>query len=116
MMEESAPGRRRGSRNYTREFREMVAAQANDPARSIADVAQEHGLNANMVAKWRRERSPTQPSALLSMSESFLPVQITSSKQQPAITVECGAVRVCFEGTPDLDVLRVVLASLRDAQ
>jgi transposase len=56
MMEVSAPGRRRGSRNYTQEFREMVVAQANDPARSIADVAQEHGLNANMVAKWRRER------------------------------------------------------------
>ncbi|WP_218642334.1 hypothetical protein [Caballeronia sordidicola] len=30
----------------------MVAAQANDPERSIAEVAQEHGLNANMVAKW----------------------------------------------------------------
>lgn len=116
-MEVSAPGRRRGSRNYTQEFREMVVAQANDPARSIADVAQEHGLNANMVAKWRRERSPTQPTALLSTPESFLPVQITpSSKQQSVITVERGAVRVRFEGTPDLDVLRVVLASLRDAQ
>jgi transposase len=81
MIEVSAPGRRRVSRNYTREFREMVAGQANDPARSIADVAQEHGLNANMVAKWRRERSPMQPTGLLSTPESFLPVQITSSKQ-----------------------------------
>ncbi|MBK5152457.1 transposase [Burkholderia sp. R-69608] len=111
-MEVSAPGRRRGSRNYTQEFREMVVAQANDPARSIADVAQEHGLNANMVAKWRRERSPAQSTALLPAPESFLPVQIApSSKQQPAITVERGAVRVRFEGTPDLDVLRVVLAT-----
>ncbi|MFM0069493.1 transposase, partial [Paraburkholderia aspalathi] len=85
----------RGSRNYTQEFREMVVAQANDPARSIADVAQEHGLNANMVAKWRRERSPAQSTPLLPAPESFLPVQIApSSKPQPAITVEREAVRV----------------------
>ncbi|MFM0231725.1 transposase [Paraburkholderia sediminicola] len=113
----SAPGRRRGSRNCTQEFREIVVAQANDPARSIADVAQEHGLNANMVAKWRRERAHAQSTALLPAPESFLPVQITpSSKEQPVITVEHGAVRVRFEGTPDLDVLRVVLASLRDVE
>ncbi|WP_438397302.1 IS66-like element accessory protein TnpA [Caballeronia sp. DA-9] len=115
-MEVSAPGRPRGSRNYTEEFREMVAAQANDPERSIAEVAQEHGLNANMVAKWRRQRSPSPPATLLPAQESFLPVQITPSTQHPTITVECGAVRVRFEGNPDLDVLRVVLASLRDAQ
>lgn len=48
-MELAAPGRRRGPRNYAREFRQMVVAQANDPARSISNVAQEHGLNANMV-------------------------------------------------------------------
>jgi len=74
-------------------------------------------VNANMVTKWRREPSPAQSTALLPAPESFLPVQIApSSKQQPAIAVERGAVWVCFEGTPDFDVLRAVLASLRDAQ
>jgi transposase len=29
-------------------------AQANDPARSIAEVAQEHGLKANMISRLRR--------------------------------------------------------------
>ncbi|GLU34026.1 transposase [Trinickia caryophylli] len=43
-----------GSKNYPKEFRAMVVAQSNDPARSIADVAQEHGLNANTVARWHR--------------------------------------------------------------
>ncbi|MFM0047313.1 transposase [Paraburkholderia sediminicola] len=65
MMEVSAPGRRRGSRNYTQEFREMVVAQANDPARSIADVAQEHGLNGlcqlvEAEEKRRRERASSE--------------------------------------------------------
>jgi transposase len=107
-MELTAPVRRRGTKNYTKEFREMVAAQANDPTRSIAEVAHEHGLNANMVAKWRRERARThsvpQPSAI----ESFLPVHVQSSPKVPsAVVVERGAVRV---------LLRTVLVSLRDAQ
>ena len=43
-MKAKARGRRPGSKNYSREFREAVVAQANDPGRSIAEVAQEHGL------------------------------------------------------------------------
>jgi hypothetical protein len=39
-----------------------------------------------------------------------------SPKQQPASIVERGAVQLCFEGTPDLDVLRAILASLRDGR
>jgi len=116
-MEVTALGRRRGSKNYTKEFREMVATQANEPGRSIADVAQEHGLNANMVAKWRRERARVEASARLPAAETFLPVQIAPSPRQPlTIIVERGPVRVRLEGPPDLDVLRAVLASLRDVQ
>jgi transposase len=58
------------------EFRAMVVAQANDPARSIADVAHEHGLNANMVARWRRTHDSTtltQPQP----TETFISVQRT---------------------------------------
>ncbi|WP_446728047.1 transposase [Paraburkholderia sp. SG-MS1] len=40
-----------GMRSCTKEFREAVAAEANDPNRSIAEVARAHGLNANMVAQ-----------------------------------------------------------------
>lgn len=47
-------GRRPGSKNYTRAFREMVVAQTNAPGRSIAEVAHSHGLNANMISQWRR--------------------------------------------------------------
>ncbi|MBI0363263.1 hypothetical protein [Burkholderia oklahomensis] len=31
-----------------------MAAKANDPNRSIAEVARGHDLGANMVAQWRR--------------------------------------------------------------
>jgi transposase len=95
----------------------MVVSEANHPERSISDVAKEHGLNANTVAKWRRDRaSCTQPEALpQALEQSFLPIQIAPlSPQQSAVIVERGAVRVRFEGPIDLDALRVVLASLRD--
>ncbi|WP_410731237.1 transposase [Burkholderia sp. SIMBA_062] len=46
LMKPVVHGRRPGSRNYTKEFREAVAAEANDPNRSIAEVARAHGLNA----------------------------------------------------------------------
>nr|WP_217486169.1 transposase [Burkholderia contaminans] len=64
-------GRQPGSRNYTKEFREAVAAEANDPNRSIAEVARAHGLNANMVAQWRRSLLDTQPVPCLSSSDRF---------------------------------------------
>ncbi|EIF28199.1 transposase [Burkholderia sp. Ch1-1] len=53
-MEAKAACRRPGSKNYSREFREAVVAQANNPARSLAEVAQEYGLNANLISRWRR--------------------------------------------------------------
>lgn len=88
-MELNAPGWRRGSKNYTQEFREMVVARADDPGRSIAEAAQERGLKANMVAKWRRKRARSQAMTLLPAAESFLPVQMARSpKQQPASIVE----------------------------
>jgi transposase-like protein len=50
----------------------MVVTQSNDPARSIAEVAKEHGLNANMIARWRRasERARCVVTAHVSSSQT----------------------------------------------
>ncbi|WP_175948775.1 IS66-like element accessory protein TnpA [Burkholderia pyrrocinia] len=68
-------GRQPGSRNYTKEFREAVAAEANDPNRSIAEVARAHGLNANMVAQWRRSLLEAQRATSIPNVE-LLPVDV----------------------------------------
>jgi transposase len=113
-METKARGRKAGSKNYSREFRESVVAQANDPSRSIAEVAQEHGLNANMIARWRRIYPQRELTAPAPVTEAFLPVQISAETKQPSvIAVEGGGVRVRFEGPLDLGVLQTVLACLR---
>ncbi|MFL9872850.1 transposase [Paraburkholderia megapolitana] len=74
-MKSTARGRQLGSRNYTKEFREAVVAESNDPNRSIADVARMHVLNANMVAQWRR-RSPEARRATPAPCVELLPVDV----------------------------------------
>lgn len=98
MMEVSAPGRRLGSRNYTQEFREMVVAQANDPARSIADVAQEHGLNANMVvnlyrALWKEEGKQIEESH----AEEAKHTALSTVSTEPKTCKEAGKLWKAFE-------------------
>jgi transposase len=49
MHSKSSPRRRHGA-----EFRARVLADCEAPGASVAAVAQSHGLNANLVHKWRR--------------------------------------------------------------
>lgn len=115
-METKAVGRRVGSKNYSKAFRAMVVAQSNDPGRSIADVAQEHGLNANMIARWRRAHERAQSITQAQPAETFIPVHLPVPTQlTSSIVVECGAVRVRFDGPLDLSALRTVLATLRSS-
>ncbi|MCZ2896160.1 IS66-like element accessory protein TnpA [Burkholderia thailandensis] len=115
-MEIKAQGRRRGSKNYTNEFRTRVVAETRDPTRSLAEVARAHGLNANLVSKWRRDQEQEATSAAAPV-ELFLPVQrasppIPEPVRSSGMVIECRGVRVCFEGKPESDVLRLVLTSL----
>lgn len=82
-MKPSAHGRQLGSRNYTKEFREAVAAEANDPNRSIAEVARTRGLNANMVAQWRR-RSREAQQATPAPCVALLPVDVIDLPEEDA--------------------------------
>jgi len=42
-------------RRHSAELRAQVLAECNASGASVAAVAQSHGLNANLVHKWRRE-------------------------------------------------------------
>ncbi|WCM18339.1 transposase [Paraburkholderia bryophila] len=89
-------------------------AQANDPTRSISEVAREHGLNANMISRWRRLHQQGQLVVPEPEAQTFLPVQIPAEPKAPsAIVIEIGAVRIRLEGALDLEVLQTVLAALR---
>ena len=42
-------------RNYSAQFRTLVLEQCAAPGASVAKVALSHGMNANVVHRWRRE-------------------------------------------------------------
>ena len=118
-MEHLSRGRKVGSKNYPREFRALVVAQANDPARSMADVALEHGLNANMIARWRRaaesqatrvDRALRLPNPAPLFIRVTLPIQ---ERLNGGLLVELGEIRIKLEAPVDEHMLRTVLAALR---
>lgn len=47
---------RKKVREHPAELKARVLAQCELPGASVARVAQEHGLNANLVHAWRRQR------------------------------------------------------------
>ena len=54
MQIKSAPRRR-----HAAELKARVLAACNEPGASVAAIALAHGLNANLVHKWRRGMAPT---------------------------------------------------------
>ncbi|NUZ08094.1 IS66-like element accessory protein TnpA [Piscinibacter koreensis] len=59
-------------RRHSRELKSQVLAQCAAPGASVAKVAMAHGVNANLVHKWRRQ------SEALGNSEvaAFVPVAV----------------------------------------
>jgi transposase len=116
MMETKPRGRREGSTNYSLAFKQQVAAEASEPAKSVAEVACEHGVNANMVAHWRRRFQTPTASQRIQPTETFLAMQIApESSRDSAIVVEHGEFRVRFEGALYPATLQLVPRTLRSA-
>ena len=46
---------RRTHRTYTPQFKAALVAMCHKPGASIAAVAQQHGMNASLLHRWRKE-------------------------------------------------------------
>lgn len=121
---------RRGTPNHPIEFRRELAKLACEPGVSVARLALEHGLNTNLLFKWRRAYQAGQydPPTLLPVEvvhedhtiENAAALRVQSqSTAQPVVAgvieISVGFARVRIEGTPDAATLRVVLRTLRAA-
>lgn len=60
-------------RRHSAQLKEQVVAECAKPGASVAAVAMSHGLNANVVHKWRRMAGGT--SSL--PASTFVPVSVT---------------------------------------
>ena len=86
MQSKGAPRRRHG-----KALKEQVLAECSEPGASVAAVALAHGLNANLVHKWRRGAGGTvqaaTPAAPIAAPGAgvFVPLQLPQSA--PATTM-----------------------------
>jgi transposase len=99
MQIKSAPRRR-----HDAELKARVLAACNEPGASVAAIALAHGLNANLVHKWRRGSAPMARSAASSdaghVAGEFIALALPSREAAPAaladirIELRRGATRV----------------------
>jgi transposase len=114
-VDEPTPARKR-SANYPLAFKRQLAQRACDENVSVAQLALEHGLNTNMVFKWRRELR----AGRLDGAGALPPVSVTPNRSleqsksavDGVIEIRIGAAAVRIEGAPDPGTLGVILQSL----
>lgn len=118
MENEVEHGRRRRSTNYPLEFKRKLAQQACEPGVSVAQLALQHGLNTNMVFKWRRQLR----AGLLDQAKLVAVTVAPMGLSQPGVSVQrwegvieirLGDATMRIEGRPDPATLAVVLEGLR---
>ncbi|AOJ47769.1 IS66-like element accessory protein TnpA [Burkholderia thailandensis] len=129
-MSTEAPKRtsRKGIPNHPVEFRRKLAKLACEPGVSVARLAMEHGVNTNLLFKWRRALRAGEYDSV-----GFLPVTLEAPAPQierptatvaptpeigaaamGAIEINVGNTRVRIEGSPNEGTLRLVLRMLRN--
>lgn len=74
---------KRVRRSYTKAFRRRVVAETFEPGASVAAVAREHGINANMLFGWRKDPRWMPRSAKVQSDVSFLPVEVADDGDVP---------------------------------
>jgi transposase len=121
----------RRRREHSAEFKQDLVARSLQPGVSVAAIAMEGGINANLLFGWRRKHldamaqangeAPRQPTAvLLPVSIESVPAQRPCLASTPpmrpgggAIEIEIGNARVRLRGSVDEASLRTVLTALR---
>jgi transposase len=83
-MEEGSKGRRR----HSTEFKREVLGKCEAPGASVAAVALAHGINANLVHKWRRQARPAERGGA-----SFIPVKLREL-EPPATADGSGCIEI----------------------
>jgi transposase len=115
-------------------FKRKLVALTNQSGASVAAIALEHGVNANLVFKWRRQQlgvattaKPERTAVLLPVTIDPLPpvgamgtstlgvVNTTRAAASGVIEIELGGARVRLRGAVDQASVRCVLQTLRDA-
>lgn len=106
--------------NFSVEFKRRVVEATLLPGASVALIAREHEVNANLVFKWRHHYREGQLGPV-AHQVTLLPVNLSKAPTPSAeeamplpsspggLVVECGRVTLRIEGVPDPQTLQLVL-------
>jgi len=78
MAREKTASRQRTRRSYSEEFKAQVMAECEEPGASVARVAMSHGINDNVVHRWRQLEREGRRSVAAPRNE-FVPVALTTT-------------------------------------
>ena len=117
---------RKGRPNHPLEFKRTLAQRACEPGVSVSKLAQEHGINANQLFKWRRHYRAglfgAADAALLPVAVVEAPVETASSEPSPLPVTPAAqhGIEIAFDDCTvrvgeqaDLAMLRAVVTLLR---
>jgi transposase len=128
LSNEAKRSTRKGRPNHPVEFKRRLAQQACEVGVSVSRLAREHGVNANLLFKWRRHYraglfdDTAAPRPLLPVSITQEPAERTQAESLPLASspAPCTGVEIAFNdctvrlgSAADMKVLRAVLALLR---
>ena len=114
---------RKGRPNYPADFKHRLAMAAREPGVSVSKLAQQHGINANMLFKWRRDLRAGLLTDSGAQPVQLLPVVVRGTSVRPALpsaAIPAGFIEIVIAdavvrvsaGT-DAALLQLVLHSLR---
>ena len=86
--------KKRTRRRYGAELKQQILSQCTEPGASVASVALSHGINANVVHKWRREERGVLPAVPPSFVAVPLPPAAQTSAQDIHIELRRGTTSV----------------------
>ena len=82
---------KRTRRRHGAELKAQVLSECAQPGASVASVAMAHGINANVVHKWRRLATAA---AVPEPSTSFIPVALSAHASAAAAAAQHQDIRV----------------------
>jgi transposase len=122
-------------RRHNPAFKHKLVELTRQVGASVAAIALEHGINANLLFKWRRLQlggpsldkstpqaillpvtmAPLSPVGRLCNPQPAVVANTTRASTIGVIEIEVGGARVRLHGSVDQDSVRCVLQTLREA-